>query len=137
MVEGAALPVELRMLAYLALLCLVLWLPYILAAMSVRGLMRMVSYPTGSYSDLPDWAQRSQRAHMNLVENLVPFAALVLVAQIMGISNEITALGAQIFLWGRLAHVVVHIIGVPWLRTGAFPVAWIGCLMIFWQVITG
>lgn len=137
MAEGAGLAIELRLLAYLALFSLVLWLPYILAAMSARGLGQVAGYPTGSYGDLPDWAQRCQRAHMNLIENLVPFGALVLVAQVAGVSNDMTMLGAQLFFWARLAQAVVHIAGIPWLRTGAFFLGWIGCLMIFWQVIVG
>jgi uncharacterized MAPEG superfamily protein len=69
---------ELRMLAYSAFLCLLLWVPYTLAAIQARGLGPVAGYPTGKYEDLPAWAQRSQRAHMNLVENLAPFAALIL-----------------------------------------------------------
>ena len=41
-----ALTYELRMLAYSALLCLLLWIPYILAEIKVRGLNRAVGYPT-------------------------------------------------------------------------------------------
>ena len=52
------LTIELRYLAYTALLSLLLWIPYILAEIRTRGLSRAVSYPTGFYDDLPDWAQR-------------------------------------------------------------------------------
>ena len=97
MAEGAGLALELRLLAYLALLALVIWLPYILAAMSARGLTQVVGYPTGNYGELPEWAQRCQRVHVNLVENLVPFGALVLVAQVAGVSNAATILGANCF----------------------------------------
>ena len=127
---------ELRMLAYSAFLCLVLWIPYILATIQTRGLTRAVGYPTGTYDDLPDWAQRSQRAHMNLVENLVPFAALVLLAHLAGQASAATAFGAALFYWARLAHAIVHIAGIPWARTIAFAVAWIGNLIIFWEVVT-
>ena len=47
------------------------------------------------------WAGRAQRAHRNMLENLVLFAVLVIVAHIAGISNELTVLGAQLFFWGR------------------------------------
>ena len=129
------LAIELRLLAYLGLLSLIIWMPYVLAAISSRGLSQVAGYPTGNYADLPEWAQRCQRAHMNLIENLVPFGALVLVAQAAGISNDATVLGAQLFFWARLAQVVVHIAGISWLRTGAFFVGWIGCLIIFWQIV--
>lgn len=136
MAEGSGLAIELRLLAYLALLSLMIWVPYILAAMSARGMAQVAGYPTGNYGELPEWAQRCQRVHMNLVENLVPFGALVLVAQVAGASNDATVLGAQLFFWARLAQAAVHIAGVPYLRTGAFAVGWIGCLIIFWQVVT-
>ncbi len=130
-----ALTVDLRMLSYSALLALVLWIPYILSAFAVRGVSRVVGYPTGDYSDLPDWAQRAHRAHLNLLENLVPFAALVLVAHVSGAANEITALGVRLFFWGRLVQAAVHIAGIPWIRTFAFAVSWVGNLIILWQII--
>ncbi len=136
MSPDASLSYEFRMLAYSAFLCLVLWIPYILAVTQTRGLARAVGYPTGTYDDLPDRAQRSQRAHMNMVENLAPFAALVLLAHIAGQASEATVFGAALFFWARLAHAIVHIAGMPWIRTLAFTVAWIGNLIIFWEVVT-
>ena len=130
-----ALTYELRMLAYSAFLCLLLWLPYILAEIKVRGLSGAVGYPTGHYEDLPDWAQRNQRAHMNLVENIGPFAALVLLAHVTGAANDATALGAALFFYSRLVMAAVHIAGIPWVRTLAFFVAWAGTLIIFWNVV--
>ena len=56
-----ALSAELRWLTYTVLLALVLWIPYIVAALQARGLTRAMGYPTGNYTDLPDWAQRTWR----------------------------------------------------------------------------
>ena len=131
-----ALTTELRLLAYTAFICLVLWIPYVLAVIKARGLTRAVGYPTGGTEDLPAWGQRAQRAHMNLVENLAPFAALVLVAHAIGASNATTVLGAQLFFYARIVHLVVMIAGIPWLRTLAFAVGLIGNLMIFWQILS-
>ncbi len=132
-----SLTVDLRYLAYSALLALLVWIPYILAEIQTRGLTRAVGYPTGLYGDLPDWAQRCQRAHMNLLENLAPFAALVLVAQFAGAAGELTDLGARLFFWARVLQIAVHIAGIPWLRTLAFAVGWIGNLLIFWAILGG
>ena len=131
-----AFPIELRLLVYSAFLCLILWIPYIVSEISVRGVTRAVSYPTGEYSDLPDWAQRAHRAHLSLLENLAPFAALVLVAHALDATNAATALGAQLFFWARVVQAGVHIAGIPWLRTVAFVVGWVGNLIIFWQILT-
>lgn len=90
-----AMTVDVRLLVYSASICIVMWLPYILVAIKTFGLMPMVSYPTPSYDGLPDWARRLYRAHMNMVENLAPFAVLVIAAQLTGAANEMTALGAR------------------------------------------
>lgn len=130
-----ALTAELRWLTYTVLLALVLWIPYILAALQVRGLTRAMGYPTGNYTDLPDWAQRSYRAHMNLAENLAAFAALVIVAQISGATSGTTAAAAQVFFWARLVHAAVLIAGIPWVRTLVWTVGWIACLVILWEIL--
>ncbi len=130
-----ALTTELRLLTYTAFISLVLWIPYVLAGIKVRGLTQSVGYPSGVTEDLPDWAQRGHRAHMNLVENLAPFAVLVLVAHVLGVSNAATVLGAQLFFWARLAQTVVMYAGIPWLRTLSFAVAMIGNLIIFAQIL--
>lgn len=130
------LSLDLRMLAYSALLCLALWIPYILSGISVKGLGRMMGYPSGDYSDLPAWAQRAHRAHLNLVENLAPFAALVLVAHVSGAANELTALGARLFFWARVVQAGVHIAGIPGVRTLAFAVSVVANLIIFVQIVT-
>ena len=76
------------------------------------------------------WGGRGRRAHANLVENLVVFAALVLTAQVTGRADWWTALGSQLFFWGRLGHAVTYMAGlVPW-RTAAFAVSVVGMWMI-------
>ena len=131
-----ALTPELRYLAYAALLSILIWIPYVLAEITTRGLKGAVGYPTGFYDDLPAWAQRWHRAHMNLVENLLPFAALVLVAEFAGVAGELTALGARLFFWARVVQIVVHVLGIPWLRTLAFFAGWVGNLLIFWAIVS-
>ena len=66
---------------------------------------------------------------------LVLFAALVLVAQVAGKTNATTALGAQLFFWGRVFYAPVYWIGVPWLRTGVWAVSLVGLVMILAQLV--
>jgi uncharacterized MAPEG superfamily protein len=126
--------VDLKMLVWTAVLCVVLFLPYVLCRILTWGLVPTVGYPTNP-PPLALWAQRSHRAHLNLVENLGPFAVLVLVAHITGAANATTALGATLFFWARIAQAVVHILGIPWLRTGAFFVGVIAMVMILTQIL--
>ena len=66
---------------------------------------------------------------------LVLFAILVLVAKATGKANDMTALGAELFFWGRLVHALIYLAGIPWLRTGAWAVSMVGLVLIFLQLI--
>lgn len=85
--------------------------------------------------DLTGWVGRAQRGHRNMLESLVLFAILVLVAQAMGTTNEMTVLGAQLFFWARVVYVGVYLIGLPWVRTGVWAVSLVGMVLIFLQLI--
>ena len=115
-------------------------LTVIQAVLSVLGAMSVVGLTTlaGNRESLPaieGWAGRAARAHRNMLESLVLFAILVLVAQIAGRANATTALGAMIFFWARAAYAVVYIAGIPWLRTGVWAISLVGLIMIFLQVL--
>jgi uncharacterized MAPEG superfamily protein len=125
---------DLNMLVWSAVLTIVLFVPYILARFIYWGITDTVGYPTNPPA-LPGWAERAKRAHINMAENLAPFAALVLVAHVTGAANTTTAMGAAIFFWSRLVHALVFIAGLPWVRTLAFIVGLIGELLILSQIL--
>jgi len=107
---------------------------------AAQGAMMQVGLPAlaGNREGLPEikgWGGRAARAHRNMLENLVLFAVLVLVAVAAGKTNSTTLLGAQIFLYARLAYAVVYVAGIPWLRTGVWAVSVVGLAMIFVQQI--
>ena len=81
------------------------------------------------------WAGRAARAHHNMLESLVLFAALVLIAVVTNKTNATTLLGAQLFFWARLAYALVYIAGIPWLRTVVWLVSVIGLIVIFVQLL--
>jgi len=92
----------------------------------------------GNRDNIPElhgWAGRAARAHRNMVENLVLFAVLVMVAHAAGVSNAGTVVGAQLFVWARVAYAVLYIAGVPIARTSAWMVSMAGLLLIFLQLI--
>src|SRR5437667_158336 len=76
--------------------------------------------------DVSPWISRAVRAHENLTENIGPFAILVLVTHIIGRANDITALGATIFLFARIVHAGVYIAGIAYVRSLAWFIAVIG-----------
>ena len=114
---------ELTTLTWVLALQLVMWVPYILNLITVRGLIDAVGYPE-SPPPMADWAERMKKAHYNSVENLVVFAALVIVVHLAGVSNNITALACTVYFWARLVHFVAYTLAIPWVRTLAFAVAW-------------
>lgn len=107
---------------------------------AVLGSTAQVGLPTlaGNREGLPElggWAGRAQRAHRNMLESLVLFAGLVLVAHLAGKANATTLLGCQLFFWARLAYALVYVAGVPWARTGVWAVSVLGLLLIFLQLV--
>jgi uncharacterized MAPEG superfamily protein len=85
--------------------------------------------------ELPGWPGRARRAHRNMIENMVLFAPLIVIADIAGRDNSMTQLGAQLFLWARAAYAVIYLVGIPYLRTLAWCVSAAGLVMIFLQVL--
>ena len=114
--------VELQMLVYTAVLSVVLAFPPLFALIAERG----VAYAGGNRDGndaLSGWGGRAQRAQWNLLANLPAFTVLVLAAAVAGISNENTAFAAQQFFWARVAHALLYVAGVPYLRAVAFLVS--------------
>ena len=103
-----------------------LWVPYILDRIMVRGAMGATANPSPTDKPQSAWAQRMNAAHANTVENLVVFAPLVLIAQALNIHTASTALACALFFWCRLAYVAVYTAGIPVLRTLAFVGGFVG-----------
>lgn len=124
-------------------LSLLLWsvaLAFAQMLVAVSGATAQVGLPmlAGNREKLPSptgWAGRAQRAHRNMLENLLLFTALLLIAVVAGKTNPMTLLGAQLFFWARLAYAVIYVAGIPWLRTAAWLVSVIGLAVIFFQLI--
>jgi uncharacterized MAPEG superfamily protein len=124
----------------LMLLVLTVGLTFVQMLIAVSGATLQVGLPklAGNREGLgpcAGWVGRAQRAHTNMLENLVLFASLVLVAVLAGKTNDTTLMGAQIFFWARVAYAVVYMLGIPWLRTGVWGVSVVGLVMIFLQLI--
>lgn len=128
---------ELFWLALTATMTALFWVPYVLNRAARLGLPATLATP-GMAAAAPEseWAQRAKRAHANATENLVVFTALVAVAQLAGISNQMTVLGATLYFWGRLGHYLAYTFGIPYARTLLFTLAWVGEMIIAWQVLS-
>jgi uncharacterized MAPEG superfamily protein len=125
---------DLLYLTYVTALTGLLWVPYILDRLAVRGLIDAVGYPENPQPQSP-WAQRLMRAHANAVENLVVFAALVLAANVLGVTSTAVATAAVVYFWARLVHVLAYTFAVPWVRTLAFAVGFVAQAAVAWQIL--
>jgi uncharacterized MAPEG superfamily protein len=125
---------ELTSLVEVSTFTALLWVPYVLNRMIVRGIPATVGYPNDP-EPLARWAQRLRAAHANAVENLVVFAALILAAHALGVSTPVTAAAGPLYLWSRVAHAVTYTFRVPWLRTLAFVGGFAAQMMVAWEVL--
>ena len=134
-------PTELGILTCLGILAASLWIPYIVGVNTA---------PEGSLPpDAPDgftyaanwrlqrpWVQRAYRAHLNLLEQLVPFALLVLLVDRVDGFTALTYWTAIAFFWLRVAHATGYITG--WtgfpLRPVIFAAGWVCCLLMAYAV---
>lgn len=120
------------------LLAATLWVPYILARVFVWGLPTfLLNYPKGFPAQQPEpplWAQRSQRAHLNMIETMPGFVAVVLAAGYFVGSDPgkgiLIAQCCQIFFFARVAHAIVYTLGIPVVRTPIFVVSWASIVVI-------
>jgi len=125
---------ELMLLVWAVVLTFVQMLVAVSGATLQVGLPALAANREG-LAPCTGWAGRAQRAHHNMLENLVLFAALVLVAVLAQRTNSTTLAGAQVFFWARVAYAVIYVIGIPWLRTAVWSVSVIGLAMIFSQLV--
>lgn len=116
------MPKELLWLTWTIVLTGVLWIPYILDRIQVRGLAGAMANPTPKAAPQAEWAQRMMAAHTNAIENLAVFAPLVLILDALNISTPATVTACAVFFYARLAHAIVYTIGIPVARTVAFAV---------------
>ncbi|MDO9413583.1 MAG: MAPEG family protein [Pseudolabrys sp.] len=116
---------ELLWLTLTVILTMVLWIPYTLDRLKVRGFKGTMANP--SRDDLPQspWAQRLYFAHTNAVDNLVVFAPLVLILDSMGTSTPATVFACATYFWARLAHAIIYAAGIPVARTIAFTIGFL------------
>jgi len=64
---------------------------------------------------------------MNAVENIAPFAAVVLIANSLDVSTPVTEISSAVYFYARAAHALIHISGFGLFkaRTVAFTIAWV------------
>jgi uncharacterized MAPEG superfamily protein len=126
---------DLKYLAFTAMLTASLWIPYVVSQVTTNGPPTAPNYVDPTPRPLPPWGKRADRTYINAVETFAPFAALVIAVQLAGKANAMTAFWAMAFFWLRLAHAVVYLLGIPYLRTLIFTLGYVAVIGIFWELV--
>ena len=126
--------IELKMLLFTVGLFFVQLVAQVVAEVLQHGMAYAVS-ARDEWKNPTGFASRIERAYFNLLETMPAFAALVLVVLYTGNANSNTALGAQLFFWGRVVYVPAYLSGIPYVRTLVWTVSMIGLLLIFWEMV--
>lgn len=122
--------VELKMLT----LSVVLGIVQIVAASHAASLQRGYRWAASPRDEkvqpLQGVAGRLNRALRNFLETFPLFAAVVLAAHVTDTHNALTALGAQLYFWARLAYAPLYAAGIPVVRSLVWNVATVGILLL-------
>ena len=108
-----------------------LFVPHTLYRMATTGPLKLLNNPVpGDEPFAVGWARRSNRAHMNALENLASFAPVILAIELTGASNETSVMAAQVYFWARVVHAPFCIVKTPAVRTIAYIVGMSATLTI-------
>jgi uncharacterized MAPEG superfamily protein len=126
---------DLKYLAFTAMLTAALWIPYVVCQVMTNGFLAPANYVDPTQRPVTLWGKRADRAYLNAVEVFAPFAALVVIAHIAGKANAMTAFWAISFFWLRVAHAVVYLLAVPFVRTLIFTLGFVAVAGIFVELM--
>ncbi|MBO6890997.1 MAG: MAPEG family protein [Roseibium sp.] len=128
---------ELVWLIAIAVVTAAMWVPYILESFVRRGVFATMGNPSPDDPPMPAWADRAKRAHLNALDNLAVFAAVVLSAVQLGATGGSVLLAVQIYVIARIAHYCVFVAGIPVARTVTFLAGFFATLFIAFAAIGG
>jgi len=126
---------ELKYLALTALLTGSLWIPYVVSQVVTNGFLTPPNYVDPTPRPLPPWGKRADRTYMNAVETFAPFAALVIAIQFASKNDAMTAFWAMSFFWLRVAHAIVYLAGIPYIRTLVFVLGYVCVIGLFVELM--
>jgi len=131
---------ELQWLICTAILAGSMWIPYVVGVnvTDFPGKAELFARPPDP-SKMAPWVHRALRAHQNLLEQLPPFAIVVLAGAVTHVSTPVTVWCAALFFWIRVAHAIGYVSGLARapVRPLLYVAAWVVTLVYAWQVLAG
>ena len=133
---------ELFALAVIAVFAASMWIPFIVgvntSAPGSKADLRSKDFTRPADPSLQcPWVHRAYRAHLNLLEQAMPFAILILLIHATGVTSTVTIWAAWIFVALRGAHAVGMITGTAGLpaRPLIFTGGWLCCVALFVELL--
>ena len=129
---------ELFYLTLLSIFATMMWVPYIVGVNIHPSDNENADFVRPrDLSTLPEWVHRAHRAHLNLLEQLLPMAILILIANQLAVSNIVTGWCVVVFFWARIVHAIGMITGYTLFpaRSIVFSIGWLSILTFASQVL--
>lgn len=102
-----------------------------------RGIKWNLSSRDSKMPELSGVSGRIQRSFENFKESFAFFAVAVLIVQLLKKNNDISSLGAQIYLGARLLYIFIYAAGIPILRTSIWFISILGIAMVLKVALLG
>ena len=134
-VNRYGMPTELKIFAWGCLLAFI----HIMATAQVRTRQYGTKWNMGARDEtLPPALPvvgRLERAQANFFETFPILIASILLITALGLSTPRTALGAWLWLGGRIVYLPLYALGVPIVRSLAWAVSVVGIVMVLWPAL--
>lgn len=82
------------------------------------------------------WVSRADRAQRNHHDNLAMIATVILIAQVTGQADGVSAIAAVAVVLCRILHSLTYIAGIAGVRSLAYFGSIVGVLVIVWRIWT-
>ncbi|UIJ71881.1 MAPEG family protein [Aurantimonas sp. HBX-1] len=131
-----AMPAELVLLGWSAVLALVMLTIHILTTTPDLGLATAVKPRDDNPQPTGILAGRAKRAWTNFNETYALFVGLTLALVASGQTGGLGLTGAQLWLFARVLYAPIYYFGIPWLRTVVFFASIVGLVLMVIDLLT-
>ncbi|MFK7903204.1 MAG: MAPEG family protein [Nitratireductor sp.] len=126
--------IEIKMLILSVILLIIQLVAQVIVGLLQNGLSNTVSardHEAGSQG----YAARIERAYYNMLESFPIFASLALIVHLTESWTAMTALGAQLYFWGRVFYLPAYVAGIAYIRTLIWVVSVAGMAIMTFELV--
>lgn len=116
----------------------VLLIAHVLLQATFSDLSKGIGWALGPQDEKRDQnviAGRIERALHNYLQTYPAFVALALALQVTGLATPLTATGAALYFWARVAYIPAYASGIPLVRSIAWFASLAGLAMMLWAFV--